>query len=40
MVSKKNEEANFIDTSNPVWNYSLLTNEDITNYQKGRKSNC
>jgi len=29
------EEMNFIDTSAPVWNYSLLTQEDVTNYQNG-----
>ena len=32
---KKYEEANFIDTTNPVWNYSLLTDEDVANYQNG-----
>jgi 1,4-alpha-glucan branching enzyme len=34
-AQKKYEEENFIDTSKPVWNYSLLTNEDVTNYQNG-----
>lgn len=29
------EESNFIDTSRPVWNYSLLTEEDISNFQNG-----
>ncbi len=37
--SKKNatryEETNFVDTSKPVWNYSLLTDEDVMNYQAG-----
>ncbi|WP_018626135.1 1,4-alpha-glucan branching protein GlgB [Niabella aurantiaca] len=29
------EAANYIDTSGPVWNYSLLTDEDIRNFQQG-----
>lgn len=29
------EDKNFVDTSKPVWNYSLLTDEDVTNYQQG-----
>ncbi|MEO7924556.1 MAG: 1,4-alpha-glucan branching protein GlgB [Chitinophagaceae bacterium] len=29
------EELNFIDTALPVWNYSLLTGEDVINYQNG-----
>src|SRR5688572_13058806 len=33
--SSKYEETHFIDTSNPVWNYSLLTPEDVRNYQAG-----
>lgn len=35
---KKNtpyEQANFVDTSKAVWNYSLLTDEDIRNFQQG-----
>ena len=32
---KKYEEVNFVDTSKPVWNYSILTDEDVTNYQAG-----
>ncbi|MBN8675730.1 MAG: 1,4-alpha-glucan branching protein GlgB [Chitinophagales bacterium] len=32
---KKYEDLNFVDTSLPVWNYSLLTDEDVTNYQQG-----
>ncbi|MBK7291682.1 MAG: 1,4-alpha-glucan branching protein GlgB [Chitinophagaceae bacterium] len=32
---EKYEESNFVDTSKPVWNYSLLTAEDVTNYQNG-----
>ena len=34
-LPKRYEETNFIDTSKPVWNYSLLTDEDVTNYQNG-----
>ena len=32
---KKYEEEHFIDTSKPVWNYSILTDEDVRNYQAG-----
>ena len=32
---RRYEEENYIDTSNPVWNYSMLSAEDITNYQNG-----
>jgi len=32
---KKFEDSNYVDTSKPVWNYSLLTAEDVTNYQNG-----
>lgn len=32
---QKYEEVNFVDTSLPVWNYSLLTDEDVRNYQAG-----
>jgi 1,4-alpha-glucan branching enzyme len=32
---KKYEELNFVDTTQPVWNYSLLTDEDVRNYQAG-----
>jgi 1,4-alpha-glucan branching enzyme len=31
----KYEDINFVDSSQPVWNYSLLTEEDIQNFQKG-----
>ena len=34
-TKKKFEEENFVDTSKPVWNYSLLTDEDVKNYQQG-----
>ena len=29
------EEVHFVDASKPVWNYSLLTDEDVRNYQAG-----
>ncbi|MCX6319189.1 MAG: 1,4-alpha-glucan branching protein GlgB [Bacteroidetes bacterium] len=29
------EENNFIDTTQPVWNYSLLSDADVSNYQAG-----
>jgi 1,4-alpha-glucan branching enzyme len=29
------EETHYIDTSQPVWNYSLLTEEDVNNFQQG-----
>jgi len=32
---KKYEEIHFVDTSKPVWNYSLLSEQDIQNYQWG-----
>ncbi len=34
-TEKKYEEINFVDSSKPVWNYSLLTEEDIRNFQQG-----
>ncbi len=32
---KKYEEEHFVDSTKPVWNYSLFTDEDITNFQAG-----
>ena len=29
------EETHFVDTAKPVWNYSLLTDDDVRNYQQG-----
>ena len=29
------EKLHFVDTTKPVWNYSLLSEEDITNFQRG-----
>ena len=34
-AQKKYEELHFIDTTLPVWNYSLLSDEDIRNFQNG-----
>ena len=31
----KYEEQYFVDTTKPVWNYSLISDEDITNFQQG-----
>jgi len=31
----KYEETHFVDTSKPVWNYSLLNSDDVTNFQQG-----
>ncbi len=31
----KYEDVHFVDTMKPVWNYSLLSDEDIRNYQNG-----
>ncbi|MBL7740394.1 MAG: 1,4-alpha-glucan branching protein GlgB [Chitinophagaceae bacterium] len=31
----KYEEAHFVDTSKLVWNYSMLTDEDVSNFQQG-----
>ena len=31
----KYEETHFVDTSRNVWNYSLLSDEDISNFQNG-----
>ena len=35
MEQTRYEERNFVDTSKNVWNYSLLTDEDINNFQNG-----
>jgi 1,4-alpha-glucan branching enzyme len=34
-ASKKYEDEHFVDTSLPVWNYSILIDEDVKNYQAG-----
>lgn len=33
--TKRYEDDHFIDTTKPVWNYSLLSDEDVSNYQAG-----
>ena len=32
---QKYEDVHFVDSTKPVWNYSLLTEVDITNFQNG-----
>lgn len=34
-TAKKYEEIHFVDSTKPVWNYSLFTEEDIKNFQHG-----
>lgn len=34
-VATRYGETEYIDTSKPVWNYSLLSADDVTNYQNG-----
>ena len=34
-VPLKYEEAHFIDSTKPVWNFSLFTDEDIDNFKNG-----
>ena len=31
----KYEDIHFVDTEQPVWNYSLFSEEDIRNFQNG-----
>ncbi len=35
MPSNLYEEIFFVDSSKPVWNYSVITDEDISNFQNG-----
>ncbi len=35
IIQKNYEELFFVDTNQPVWNYSLFTDEDVTNFQNG-----
>jgi len=35
IMSDRYEDLHFIDTTKNVWNYSLLTAEDIANFQAG-----
>ncbi len=34
-LAKRYEEIHFVDSTKPVWNYSLFTDEEIRNYQNG-----
>ncbi|MBC7948394.1 MAG: 1,4-alpha-glucan branching protein GlgB [Chitinophagaceae bacterium] len=34
-IPEKYEEQHFVDTSKSVWNYSMLTDEDVRNFQQG-----
>jgi len=38
-TTKKYEEIHFVDSTKPVWNYSLFTEEDIENFQRGTQYN-
>ena len=35
VILKRYEEIHFVDTHKPVWNYSLFSEEDITNFANG-----
>ena len=39
LPSKKYEEIHFVDSTKPVWNYSLFSEEDIHNFQQGTHYN-
>jgi 1,4-alpha-glucan branching enzyme len=39
-TAKKYEEIHFVDSTRPVWNYSLLTDEVIRNFQQGTLYNA
>ena len=34
-IGKKYEDIHFVDSTKPVWNYSLFTDEDVRNFQQG-----
>jgi 1,4-alpha-glucan branching enzyme len=34
-MQKKYEDIHFVDSTKPVWNYSLFTDEDVSNFQNG-----
>jgi 1,4-alpha-glucan branching enzyme len=34
-MHKRYEDIHFVDSAKPVWNYSLFSDEDITNFQQG-----
>jgi 1,4-alpha-glucan branching enzyme len=33
--AERYEDKNFVDTSKPVWNYSILYDDDISTFQQG-----
>lgn len=33
--TERYEDRNFVDTSGPVWNYSILYDDDISTFQQG-----
>ena len=33
--TERYEDKNFVDTSRPVWNYSILYDDDISTFQQG-----
>ena len=35
LVMQRYEDTHFVDTTKPVWNYSLISDEDIINFQQG-----
>ncbi len=39
LAEKKYEDTHFIETQQPVWNYSLFTDEDVRNFQNGTHYN-
>jgi 1,4-alpha-glucan branching enzyme len=34
-TGKRYEDVHFVDSTKPVWNYSLFTEQDIHNFQNG-----
>lgn len=39
-AAKKYEEQHFVDSTKPVWNYSLFADEDVRNFQHGTLYNA
>ncbi len=35
IMNQRYEDIHFVDSTKPVWNYSLFSDEDITNFQNG-----
>src|SRR3569833_1212111 len=38
-MANRYEDIHFVDSSNPVWNYSLFSFDDISNFQAGKHYN-